>query len=268
MIVNKDIDYGKPFDWGRISEEYARYRDIYPQEFYDKIIELGLCVPGQNVLDIGTGTGVLPRNLYRYGARFTGADVSENQIRLARELSQNQKMDIDYVVSPVEDIDFPDKSFDVVTACQCFMYFNQQIAIPKIHNVLKDDGCFAILFMVWLPNESEIAKNSEELVLKYNPDWTGAGAKRQPLAEPDFISDPNRHKSLFTIKDSVAFDINVTFTRQGWHGRMKACRGIGASSLNEDAISSWEKEHKNYIATLPDSFEIIHYCTIQTFNKI
>ena len=26
------IDSGKAFDWGRTSEDYARYRDIYPEE--------------------------------------------------------------------------------------------------------------------------------------------------------------------------------------------------------------------------------------------
>ena len=77
---DKNIDGGKPFDWGRTSSDYARYRDIYPQEFYDRIIGRDLCVAGQSVLDVGTGTGVLPRNLYRYGAKWIGTDVSENQI--------------------------------------------------------------------------------------------------------------------------------------------------------------------------------------------
>ena len=55
MITDKNIDAGKAFDWGRTSADYARYRDIYPQIFYDKIVERGLCVEGQNVLDLGTG---------------------------------------------------------------------------------------------------------------------------------------------------------------------------------------------------------------------
>lgn len=29
---------------------------------------------------MATGTGVLPRNMYRYGAKWTGTDISENQI--------------------------------------------------------------------------------------------------------------------------------------------------------------------------------------------
>lgn len=29
------IDNGKGFDWGQVSSEYAKYRDIYPKEFYE-----------------------------------------------------------------------------------------------------------------------------------------------------------------------------------------------------------------------------------------
>jgi hypothetical protein len=29
------IDQGKAFDWGRASKDYARYRDIYPEIFYE-----------------------------------------------------------------------------------------------------------------------------------------------------------------------------------------------------------------------------------------
>ena len=42
-MKNIEIDHGKPFDWGRASREYARYRDIYPPAFYEKILGLGLC---------------------------------------------------------------------------------------------------------------------------------------------------------------------------------------------------------------------------------
>lgn len=117
-ISDKTIDGGKAFDWGRASADYAKYRDIYPSEFYDKIIRRKLCTDGQSVLDIGTGTGVLPRNMYQYGAKWTGIDISAEQIEHAKMLSKG--MDIDYYTCPVEELNFQEHSFDVITACQCF----------------------------------------------------------------------------------------------------------------------------------------------------
>lgn len=162
MISNRNIDEGKGFDFGRTSENYAKFTDIYPREFYEKIVEKGLCVSGQNVLDIGTGTGVLPRNMYQYGATWTGIDI-------------------------------------------------------------LDDGKFVILYMAWLPSEDEIAGASENLVLTYNPTWTGAGEMRKPIYTPDRVRDD------FTVIAQEVYDIEVPFTRESWHGRMKNCRGVGAS---------------------------------------
>ena len=149
-IKDKRIDDGKAFDWGRTSAEYARYRDIYPEEFYRKIVELGLCIDGQKVLDLGTGTGVLPRNMYRFGAKWLGTDISPEQIEQAKILSAKEGMDIDYMAVSAEDIDFPEGSFDVVTACQCFWYFDHETLMPKLSYLLKDSGKILVLFMSWL----------------------------------------------------------------------------------------------------------------------
>ena len=99
-ITDSNIDNGKAFDWGRISQDYAKYRDIYPEEFYRRITDRGLCVSGQSVLDIGTGTGVIPRNMLRFGAKWTGVDNSPEQIEQAKLLSQGT--DIEYFASPAE----------------------------------------------------------------------------------------------------------------------------------------------------------------------
>lgn len=261
MIKNKDIDHGKEFDWGLASKDYAKYRDIYPELFYQKLVDLGLCVHEQKVLDLGTGTGILPRNMAKFGASFTGADISENQITQAIELSKNVGLDIDYVVASAENFDFPEKTFDIVTACQCFMYFDKSVALPKIHDVLKDDGHFVILFMAWLPFEDEIAKASEDLVLKYNPSWTGGRMKRYQLCTPPWIGD------MFEVANAVTYDIKVPFTRETWHGRMKACRGIGASSLSTEEITAWEKEHLMYLAAQPEVFDILHFAALLDLRR-
>ncbi len=250
-IKDEKIDNGKAFDWGRTSEIYAKYRDIYPQVFYDKIVNRKLCIEGQNVLDIGTGTGVLPRNMYQYGAKWTGTDISEEQIRQAKYLSKN--MNIEYYVSATEDLKFPDNSFDVITACQCFWYFKHEQIIPNFLQILKPDGCILILYMAWLPFEDKIAGASEKLVLKYSPEWSGAGEKLHQIPIPD------SYKNYFECVYHEEYPLKVHFTRETWNGRMKACRGIGAS-LTEEEISSWEHEHLKLLENIaPNEFDISHY---------
>ena len=260
-IKDKRIDGGKGFDWGRTSEEYARYRDIYPKVFYRKIADRGLCVSGQKVLDLGTGTGVLPRNMYRYGAEWTGTDISPEQIEQAKILSEREGKQITYYAVSAEDADFPDGIFDVITACQCFWYFDHKKISPELARMLKDDGRLVILYMAWLPFEDRIAGASEELVLKYSPDWSGAHETRHPIGIPDPVLE------YFELEAHEEYDLMVPFTRETWHGRMKACRGVGAS-LSPEELAMWEKEHLALLETeAPESFEVLHYAAIAVLKK-
>ena len=260
MIVDGRIDGGTPFDWGRASADYARYRDIYPPEFYRMILDRGLCRDGQRVLDLGTGTGVLPRNMARYGASWVGVDVSERQIEQARRLSAGT--DIEYRVSAAEDVDFPDGSFDVATACQCFWYFRHEAVCARLRRVLRPGGRFLVMAMEWLPFDDRIAGASERLVLKYSPNWSGAGERMHPIDVPDCYG------SAFELVDHEERLLKVPFTRESWNGRMKACRGIGAS-LPPERIAAWEREHMAMLERIaPERFDVLHYAALAELRRI
>lgn len=259
-ITDQNIDSGKAFDWGKTSPDYARFRDVYPQEFYNGIIGRNLCMNGQNVLDVGTGTGVLPRNMYRYGAKWVGTDISKEQIQQARILSE--QMDIDYHTVSAEEVEFPDNSFDVITACQCFFYFDHDKTAPVFSRLLRPNGRFLLLYMAWLPFEDEIAGASEELVLRYNPVWSGAGETMHPIVIPDV------YRKYFEVIYQDEHPLKVHFTREGWHGRMKTCRGIGAS-LTKEEITAWEQEHLKLLTDkAPEEFDILHYAAMAELRVI
>ena len=260
MITDKRIDGGKGFDWGRTSQDYALYRDIYPTEFYERIAAKGLCTSGQRVLDLGTGTGVLPRNMYRFGAKWTGTDISPEQIGQAKAISEREGKDIELLTASAETLDFPAGSFDVITACQCFFYFDHEVVIPKLAELLTDGGKLLILYMAWLPFDDERAGASESLVLKYNPAWSGAGETRRPIGIPEIAG------KYFTVTDRELYDIPVHFTRESWHGRIRASRGVGAS-LSPEELSSWEAEHRALVAQFPEEFDILHYAASVTLQK-
>ena len=255
-ITDARIDEGKAFDWGKTSREYAKYRDIYPPEFYRKIVSRGLCIKGQDVLDLGTGTGVLPRNMYGYGAKWTGTDISPEQIEQAKILAADGNMKIDFLAVPTEQLAFPKESFDVITACQCFWYFDHAKVMPLLADLLKPNGKLLILYMAWLPGEDAIAGKSEELILKYNPKWSGAGESRHQIWVPDIAY------TYFEMQEHEEYDVMVPFTRESWHGRIRASRGIGAS-LSPEELAAWDAEHRALLnSTAPEKFDVLHYAAL------
>jgi len=254
----ENIDNSGEFDFGKTSLDYSKYRDIYPSSMYQKLYELGIGQRGQNILDLGTGTGVFPRAMYKYGAKFTGTDISEEQIKYAKELSKN--MDITYKACPAESTGLGSNEYDVISAVQCFMYFDKEKLMPELKRLLKKDGKIVLIWMAWLPYESEIAAETENLVLKYNPKWTGGRHKRTDAEDMYNLS------GLMDIEKLIDYTENLEFNYDTWTGRIRACRGVSAA-LPENVVQDFNNEHLALLKSLTkEPFEIIHEIKIGIYK--
>lgn len=256
--MNSIIDNGRTFDWGKSSDFYARYRDIYPKEMYEQFYRLGFAGKDTVNLDIGTGTGIIPRFMYSYGGRFFGIDISEKQIEKAKELSNNTG--IEYLVGTAENIPFDNGFFTSVCAVQCWRYFDKEKSVAEIHRVLKEKGLLLIAYMQWLPKESFIIDKSLKLVKKFNPDWDCFG---------DRIEVENSYFSLkgFKKKEFLDFDCEIPFTRESWNGRMVACRGI-EPSLTPEEVKRFSNEHMKMLENNTENeFTLKHQIAIFCFEK-
>lgn len=257
-----DIDDDREFDWGRTSSDYAAYRPGYPESFHDLLGVLGVGRNGQSILDLGTGTGVLARALAARGASVTGVDASSSQIAAARELAERNGLEnVAFRVCPAESIDAPESAFDAVTAAQSWMYFDSTILIPRLLRTLKADGRLVLTNLLWLPHEDEIAKQSEALVLRHNPQWSSGGYQGGRPHCLDWAEDDFDLQSSHTIRGPLPF------TRDTWCGRIRACRGIGAS-LTKHQVHSFDTEHRKLLETIaPENFGVLHEMTIQAFVR-
>ncbi|MGH8655162.1 MAG: class I SAM-dependent methyltransferase [Gammaproteobacteria bacterium] len=158
------IDNELEFDWEKTSQDYAAYRFGYPESFYEVLAALGIGTPGQTILDLGTGTGVLARAFAKRGAVVTGVDIAPNQVAVAHALAAREGLDIVFEVGAAEAIDFPDASYEVISAGQSWLYFDGAVIIPKMLRFLTPDGCLVLAHLLWLPHKDRIAQQTEALV--------------------------------------------------------------------------------------------------------
>ena len=71
----------------------------------------------------------------------------------------------------------------------------------------------------------------------------------------------------FEMEDHEEYDLMVPFTRELWHGRMKACRGVGAS-LSEEELEKWDAEHRELLDRIaPEKFDVLHYAALAVLKK-
>lgn len=238
------VDHGQSFDFGKTSSAYAKYRDIYPEELYNRLYALGVGKAGTYWLDLGTGTGVIPRGLASYGAHILATDISSEQIDQAVTLSK-QFDNIVYKACSAEELNEPDDSFDVITACQCFWYFDPQVIVPKIKRMIKPSGLFLKLYMSYLKDDP-IASRSHQLVKELNPNWIGGSAAVEDL-KTHYFENPGMEN----------FYIDLPFTKESWHGRIKASRGVLAS-MDTETLNRFEERHLQLLEQLPDVFSVKH----------
>ena len=69
------------------------------------------------------------------------------------------------------------------------------------------------------------------------------------------------------MEDHEEYDLMVPFTKETWHGRVRASRGIGAS-LSPEELERWDKEHRALLDSIaPESFDVLHYAAITVLRK-
>ena len=96
---------------------------------------------GLRVLEIGCGVGTDGLQFARAGAIYTGIDLTEAAVALARTNFESAGVPGEFRVADAENLDFADESFDVVYS-HGVLHHTPDIdgAVREIHRVLKPDG--------------------------------------------------------------------------------------------------------------------------------
>ena len=96
---------------------------------------------GLKVLEIGCGLGTDGAQFAKEGANYTGVDLTDAAIELARKRFELFGLKGEFQVADAENLDFPDESFDVVYSHGVLHHTpDMDAAVHEIHRVLKPGG--------------------------------------------------------------------------------------------------------------------------------
>jgi SAM-dependent methyltransferase len=115
-----------------------------------RLVKFAGVKPGQRLLDVACGTGVVAVTAALLGAQVTGLDLTPELLDRARHNSRVAGVEVDWREGDAEKLPFADASFDVVLSQFGHMFAPRPaVAIAEMLRVLKPGGTLA--FSTWPP---------------------------------------------------------------------------------------------------------------------
>jgi Methylase involved in ubiquinone/menaquinone biosynthesis len=207
--------------------------------------------PGMKVLDVACGTGNTAIPEAKKGAEVIGVDIATNLIEQARQRAKAEGLQIKFEEGDVEDLQFPDASFDaVVTMFGAMFAPRPDVTASEMIRVTKPGGFIAM--GNWTPEAfvGQMFKIGSAHVppppgMSVPVQWGSEDIVRQRFA--DGISDlqMSRRKIIFTYDGSPA-DV-VDLFRQYFGPTNRAFASLdeaGQDALRKDLVDLWKKHNQ------------------------
>ena len=212
MIVRPEM----PIDYGLAAEDYGAYRQGFPIEFFRRAQAMHVGLPGQHLLDLGTGTGLLAREFARRGCLVTGVDFSARLLGVAEAANAGEVVRPTYLRLRAEATRLPAASFDVVAAATSWHLFNRPAAAREARRVLRPGGRLLIAHLDWHAAPGTVAAATLRLMRRYGPGGEGPSS----FVFPDWVDDLTA--AGFGEWEVFGFTVALSYTPHAWRGRVRA----------------------------------------------
>jgi ubiquinone/menaquinone biosynthesis C-methylase UbiE len=191
-------------------ETYAKYRPGYP----DDLIPLfrTLVAPPATVADIGSGTGILTRQLLN--SQYCLYAVEPNQaMRREAERTLSDCSSFHSVPGTAEATTLPDRSVDLITCAQAFHWFDRVKTKVEFNRILKINGVAALLWNERQEDASAVNRAYDKLLKEMVPEYQDVSHRRVVAEEIRTFFAPGEAQ-LRTFANRQILD------REGFIGRL------------------------------------------------
>jgi SAM-dependent methyltransferase len=134
--------YGTVFN--RVAASYDRHRPAYPEGLIDCACEVADIAPGDEVLEIGCGTGQLTRSLLARGLRVTAIESGDRLAALARQNLAGSG-DVQILNTRLEDARLPREHFPAVFSASAIHWVDPDVSWQRAADVLVPGGTLALV---------------------------------------------------------------------------------------------------------------------------
>lgn len=135
------------------AEIYDKWYSTPLGKFVDEVetkavLELLRPNPGEEILDVGCGTGNFSLKLARLNAKVVGVDCSESMLKIARAKARELNLDIEFILADVMDLPFEDNFFDSCLSVAAVEFFaDQRRGLEEMFRVVHPKGKIVIGFL-------------------------------------------------------------------------------------------------------------------------
>jgi ubiquinone/menaquinone biosynthesis C-methylase UbiE len=134
--------YGKVFN--QVAAEYDRHRPTYSEQLIDLACEVAGLRHGEEVLEIGCGTGQLTRSLLARGLHVTAIEPGAQLVELARERLGGAG-ELELVNALFEDARLPRAHFRAVFSASAIHWIDPDVGWQRAADVLVPGGTLALI---------------------------------------------------------------------------------------------------------------------------
>jgi SAM-dependent methyltransferase len=130
--------------WGARAQDYSEIVEPFGRPLYEAVFQAAGVEAGTRLLDVGCGPGLAAQLASRRGASVAGLDAAEASLEIARQRTPEG----DFRAGEIEDLPWPDNTFDVVTGFNSFQYAADVMnALREARRVVRPGGRVAMV--VW-----------------------------------------------------------------------------------------------------------------------
>lgn len=134
----------KAADYAHLYEGRSRLAHFYRMRM-KRVWELVDALPPGRILEVGCGPGLMAPHFLQHDFEYVGVDISPGMIAEAKRTCGEDDSSADFTVGDVQQLPFPDASFDVVLCLGALEYVSsERLALHEMRRVLRPSGLAVI----------------------------------------------------------------------------------------------------------------------------